>query len=366
MGTCKDRKMYYYTSTDTMRKILSGGNMFATNLGYMNDSREYVNGLNAVGKVLETKVSKERKDTFLKESYNEELTYFSISFCKEDDLLSQWIAYARESGVSMEMTFEEGSNVKLDIVKNDDADKEPINIDVSPKDILYVDMKNGELKPGGIEEIWRWLNENNGKNNDDYLTRKGKDISAYIKQKDFDQEKEYRIAINSATLNDVPKINYRMDRHVLKPYLDVKCAGGWPVTSVMVGPGSNQGLVFQSIKYFLNHAKIQSSKLMTRAQWKSQIGSYFENGGERHEEIWDELKNGNDTLGFYKSWEELDHKPGKEMCQDEKETWAEKISKVIQDKEENKDKRSVHKLRKDYCFTASGIILKRSEIPYIY
>lgn len=41
-------KMYYYTSTDTMCKILQNGNMFATNLNYMNDAQEYVNGLKEI------------------------------------------------------------------------------------------------------------------------------------------------------------------------------------------------------------------------------------------------------------------------------------------------------------------------------
>lgn len=361
MEPCKDKKMYYYTSTDTMSKILSGGNLFATNLGYMNDSREYVNGLNAVGKVLESKVSKESKAAFVEENHSEELTYFSISFCKENDLLSQWIAYARESGVSIEMSFEENKDVELQIANNDAGN--PIVINASPRDIIYVEMKNGELTDEDIEVVWHRLDEGSGGNDDDYLMRKGKDVSAYIKQKDFAQEKEYRIAVDTATLGEVPKIDYRMDRHVLKPYLNVECMGGWPVTSVMVGPGSNQELVFRSIRSFLNHAKIKSSRLQSHAQWKSQIKSYFENGGKYYEEIWNGLKV-DDKLGFYKSWDELDREPEKDIEQGEKEMWAEKVTKVIEEKE--KDKSSDHQLRKDYCFTASGIILKRSEISYIY
>ena len=41
-------RMYYYTSTDTMCKILQKGDMFATNLNYMNDAQEYVNGLKEI------------------------------------------------------------------------------------------------------------------------------------------------------------------------------------------------------------------------------------------------------------------------------------------------------------------------------
>lgn len=38
-------ELYYYTSTDTMRYILEKGDIFATNIRYMNDSEEYINGL---------------------------------------------------------------------------------------------------------------------------------------------------------------------------------------------------------------------------------------------------------------------------------------------------------------------------------
>lgn len=40
--------LYYYTSTDTMRYILGNGDIYATNIRYMNDSEEYTNGLNEI------------------------------------------------------------------------------------------------------------------------------------------------------------------------------------------------------------------------------------------------------------------------------------------------------------------------------
>ena len=37
-------ELYYYTSTETMKLIITGGNIYATNVGYLNDSDEYING----------------------------------------------------------------------------------------------------------------------------------------------------------------------------------------------------------------------------------------------------------------------------------------------------------------------------------
>ena len=119
-------KMYYYTSTDTMCKILQNGNMFATNLNYMNDAQEYVNGLKEIRTLcldedfvrsvyptntdgiidrLIQALNNEMTEKKLIE-YMETNTSYSISFCKDRDLLSQWTTYARESGVSIEMTFD--------------------------------------------------------------------------------------------------------------------------------------------------------------------------------------------------------------------------------------------------------------------
>ena len=48
----KTEELYYYTSSDTMRFILTKGNIFATNLKYMNDGEEYTNGLAELRMVL--------------------------------------------------------------------------------------------------------------------------------------------------------------------------------------------------------------------------------------------------------------------------------------------------------------------------
>ena len=44
-------ELFYYTSTDTMSKILMNGNIYATNIRYMNDSEEYINGLKEIYKL---------------------------------------------------------------------------------------------------------------------------------------------------------------------------------------------------------------------------------------------------------------------------------------------------------------------------
>ena len=109
----RDREgiMYYYASTDTMCKILQNGNMFATNLNYMNDAQEYVNGLKEIRKLclnesfvrsiypedtddgITDRMIEAHRNEMTEEKlgeYMETNTRYSISFCKDGDLLSQW------------------------------------------------------------------------------------------------------------------------------------------------------------------------------------------------------------------------------------------------------------------------------------
>ena len=117
-------ELYYYTTTDTLRYILENGDIFATNIRYMNDSEEYFNGLKELHRLIneEDLVKKwltERKpdnltyealrSAFTKEALQKNMDdadFYSISFCQKNDLLSQWAIYSRESGVSIKMNYD--------------------------------------------------------------------------------------------------------------------------------------------------------------------------------------------------------------------------------------------------------------------
>ncbi|MBD5456814.1 MAG: hypothetical protein HDR23_10205 [Lachnospiraceae bacterium] len=107
--------LYYYTTAGTMKYILSGGNIFTTNMKYMNDSEEYLNGLKEVRDYLLNIADKQdslvqaaqrKLSKSLYEKRREgEINSFSISFSAARDLLSQWSMYAKESGVSLKMNL---------------------------------------------------------------------------------------------------------------------------------------------------------------------------------------------------------------------------------------------------------------------
>lgn len=384
-------KMYYYTSTDTMCKILQNGNMFATNLNYMNDAQEYVNGLKEIRTLcldedfvrsvyptntdgiidrLIQALNNEMTEKKLIE-YMETNTSYSISFCKDRDLLSQWTTYARESGVSIEMTFDMDRDVcfKFNNAAQGAGKTREIDCFTRPREILYLTKGRGtDYKNTGEKVLHRMFPEGYQEGDtDSKLSETWKENSVYIKQYDFYQEKEYRIAFDYMKLNvksGWPRIDYRTEKHVIKPYLDVKCENGWPVTSVMVGPGFNQKVVHRSVKFFLDHAKIKSSELYSRKHWGEQIKRYLESvlpADKMNQQEWIDKRN--QLLNICRT-----------LCENKD------CDQKIEENEQNKLYEMVSELSQTYfeilavkdCesarpyFSKSGIILECSLIPYIY
>lgn len=361
------KKMYYYTSTDTMKKILNGKNLYATNLGYVNDAREYVNGLRAIRKVLESDSSCSSYD--VDEVINEEMisqyanrekdiNFYSISFCVQNDLLSQWTTYSKESGVSIEMEFDLQKEIVLWMPAASSAGEDDTKIEVKPIKIVYCPVCQGEKENGTCnKEIRKLLGIQAGMSEAE-LKPKVWWASAFIKQKEFSHEQEYRIAFRSMDIAPAPRIDYRTDNHVIKPYLDVRCENGWPITSIMIGPGANQDLVYQSVRFFLNTSVISSGRLMTYRQFQRQIEDYFK-CNDTLQEIWERNKNSE----FYKKWEEMQMRSTELIDEASKGNWKNMIDNFLAENVKTEEEKE--KIR--FCsFTKSGIILKKSSIPYIY
>ncbi len=377
------QKLYYYTSTDTMSKILQNGNIWATNLEYMNDSREYLNGINEIRKlVLNSRImrgwfaSKQKRSEYeacpVKEIFSEQngkekqdmSSYYTISFCRKKDLLSQWTTYAKESGVCLEMAFEEDKAKEYLLYQKghkaqDDRD---ISVEKKLKEIYYFTKeRNDEQKyrETAVKILTDLFGEKADNLDSDSLLERWAQISIYVKQYDFYQEEEVRLAFDTMEINSEtgkqPQIGYRTDRQVLKPYLDVQCRDGWPVASVMVGPGYNQDVVYKSIKFFLDHETIKSSALVTDEQWKEQIKSYLCSNKKIHG-LWKQLEKGksvpdNVVQSLYNHWIGFSMKSKEDMMAD--------ITEVMKKQNYQSDFENCY-------FTRSGIIVEKSSVPYIY
>lgn len=366
-----------------MSKILQNGNIWATNLDYMNDSREYLNGISEIRKLVtkpnitakwfESKQKqKEYEECPLREIFSEQngkerenmSSRYTISFCRKKDLLSQWTTYAKESGVCLEMVFEPDKANEYLLYRKDQKDSEDRDITVENrlKEIYYFTEERIDKQKyqETAEKILSDLFGEHAENLDsESLIERWAKISIFVKQYDFYQEEEMRLAFDTMTINSEtgkqPRIGYRIDKHVMKPYLDVQCKKGWPITSVMIGPGYNQDVVYKSVKFFLDHDKIMSCALKTEEQWKEQIKNYL-CSSKKIFPFWKELEN-NKTVpdknikSLYDKWQTF--------SVSSKEVVLADIAEIIKQSKYCPD-------FENYYLTRSGIIAEKSSISYIY
>lgn len=369
-------ELYYYTSTDTMRYILEKGDIFATNIRYMNDSEEYINGLEELFRLAKNedlvnkwKIDKCRNDiriedirrTFTAENLEKcrrIMDYYSISFCQKNDLLSQWAIYAKESGVSIKMNFENDSyhfhtdsNVKgkkskwelvpekvlyftYDSMENarDEYEKQSFLI----LDKLYA--KDSKDPTEGKDEVWRY-------------------VSTFVKRYDFYQESESRLVFQPTQTSYFPRVQYREDQKVLKPYLDIVCKDGWPVWEIMIGPGFNQQVVYNSVEHFLNHVEIKAG-IRNTADYLKRIKAYWTPYADelKSTEIYNDLQRHITDTGTVK------------MClEDARIIFGEQMQQICSDIcKKDKYSEGLKKYIKRHRFINNGIVLSKSSIPFIY
>lgn len=116
--------LYYYTTTETTSFILKKGDIFATNISYLNDSEEYINGLkelrellcgNTAGKYAKSAQKYLPGAEVYRKALKEVHDIYSISFSQEKDLLSQWYMYAKESGVRLKMNIADDDELEVKV-----------------------------------------------------------------------------------------------------------------------------------------------------------------------------------------------------------------------------------------------------------
>ncbi len=370
-------ELYYYTSTDSMHYILQGGNIYATNIRYMNDSQEYLNGLN------ELRILSEDKDLLKKiplaaeldlaslseedwMSNSKDTEFYSISFCATNDLLSQWAIYAKESGTSLKMNFKEEdytftteSRVKKRTSCAEEQANQLATWKISPKKIFYFtkeSMEKNEYEEIATEIIKEIYYEK--LRNPDLRETEGlKKISTIIKRYDFYQENEYRLAFSPKDVAFPPHIKYRHDNKILKPYLNIKCEHGWPIWEIMIGPGMNQQIVFDSLEHFLNNESVKVG-IKNSDDYIERVKSYLDS-------LYIENKNDgsyNELMVYLSNRNDID----KEDFESIKKATYFYVQKIIREIESDPNNILGKEFIKSHIFTRSGVIITRSSIPYIF
>lgn len=239
--------VYHYTSLDVLVKIIQSRQLWATNIGYLNDTSERSLYLNLAKERLPELVREEGNsaarlsfDSSAAGSlpYDENLmSLFVTSFTTEDDSLPQWRAYT-PPGLGVQIGFKTDALKKARICHYEQSEKMEQNLVTSrfsffPVAYISDDPQDGEDQMLIAEyrvHLERYLGEIDKGTYAGSLTtylerRLGKSACRY-KHVSFAHEKEYRLLVESFGAT-VP-LHYRSAKTALVPYikLNIPCSSG--------------------------------------------------------------------------------------------------------------------------------------------
>lgn len=253
-SSISDQIYCHYTTPAAFSNIfadyISGGRrgpvtkckMRASHIRFMNDSREYLDGC---------RWFKKHSGTFRADEFNDDM--YSISFCGDEDLLSQWKWYGKNSGIAI--TFDMDNikfkyyDVKNKLLPEEDSSTRPLPINYTHRE-----------KKEYFEKIDQYCKEK--QLNQSSTLFRGNLFIPFCKDQSFKEEKESRLIFYTADDDTMEQagikpfnIKYTVSGNIIKPTLDVEFRAIDPnrgiVKKLTVGPGQDQELVYQALIHIL-------------------------------------------------------------------------------------------------------------------
>lgn len=390
-GVGDNYKLYHYTNLKVLDALLANCTFWASHIRYLNDSKECEAGAE------------------IDASGSNYAGLFTVSFSQESDSLHQWITYAKESGVAVELDYEL-------ICRNEPGKEDWYCIDSIKKKKEGEGIKYSEQIGIKLQSLIYEVNYNNRADIDikgkDYNTFRKLWQAAYKKSDSYIGEKEVRLAV-FATIkrNDgnetKSKINYFClpEKNILRPYLELTFGYNTgigknrifkpclPIKSITVGPSGIQQTVFDSVvhrikfgecniynycakdktqfvKNFINYLYEVycncnlKSKYLDSAIKLADVWSY-DSGKELRENIIDAMNylivKGKELADFIK-WVKYENDIAQALiCSWMRENMDENTSIVEKEKVS-----MIKEINQNFYFSKEGILIRKSKIPYIF
>lgn len=278
--------VYHYTSVTNLASIISSGELWATNLNYLNDVSEGQLFLRAAKRRLPMIKSLSHLNHDLMVSLLNEEPHtrpvheipFIVSFTKHRNSLPQWRAYCHEgNGVSI--------GFRTNHIQRDQF--EPYGYGStfgmnSPVTSLHSVTYLADLDDGLVD---RFLSEDAAdvarmfgvKNVDEtQMDWRVKARAATVKDESFTDEGEYRLIVHNVSPSLYsPILGVRTSKTTLVPFIKVPLSTnvgpdepGSPICEVVVGPCPNPTLTVEAVRFLLTisgiDAEVSSSLLPYR------------------------------------------------------------------------------------------------------
>lgn len=266
--------LYHYTTLDGLLGILNSKNLWATNICYLNDSREFMHTIDLVKKAVAKSIMPYSSNKLMYshldsiyESINQIFNTIPIinygiyvtSFSKKGDLLSQWRGYCPLNsgcsiGIRMDTLNKIANENGFSLVECDyKLDKQSDEIMALVNDIITSEpemFKPSVGKPISQDQINRVVYD---------IYRSSARIAPKFKDESFSEEKEWRLIPNDFIDYRSEQVNFRAGKSSLIPYIDIKLNVDTPyvpIEEIIVGPTHHISLSVSAVEQLLHRLDI--------------------------------------------------------------------------------------------------------------
>lgn len=263
------RRLSHYTTLAGLMGIIESGQIWASNVKFLNDSRELDHGLEASREAIDIILKKRRSLKVWHEALKHasgELEQgkipntYAACFCARADILSQWRGYGgMEQGVSITFT---ASDLERRMRQSKAEYCRVIYGNVTAANKMLASLSS-ELDI--FEDVVGIRSEEHRK--EAAYTAVCRLIPRF-KHLGFGDEREWRFVVQHANIRE--DVCFRSNRNLIVPY--VKLLGGGdklPIEYITIGPGRDPDLTARSVRVFLakhgyDLAKVKISKVPYR------------------------------------------------------------------------------------------------------
>jgi hypothetical protein len=254
--------LYHYTGPVALQGIVESRSLWATRIDYLNDRREFHIALDESLALLASKTTSDTlrkladyvRDKF--EGLVPRKDVYVVSLSARADLLSQWRAYAPDSG-GYSIGFRTADLVKGHAErfyfgrcvyrKTERAELLLQLLTSAVENAEQADERTGGVVGAGLELVTAVFF-----------------LSPFFKHDSFEEEAEWRIAVMPMHLAGYRPVRFRAAAGNLVPYVHLPLAAEGtplPIQSVYVGPNREQDLAAQSLRMFLHGAGLTACEV---------------------------------------------------------------------------------------------------------
>ncbi len=252
-----EHSLFHYTSLSGFQGIVVDKNIWATDISYLNDTREYTCAIDSILRRVKERTAVQPRLARLQsliEGYKwdkRSLKPFVVSFSKHEDSLSQWRGYCGdESGVSLgfdPLFLVKTANDFADAHSNDDT-----AVFGTLTRCLYEEQEQN-LKIDALINFFLEIPEevDNREISHHAIVVGVMLLAPTFKDSSFSDEAEWRVIIQPINTKHI-KLDYRKGKSMLVPYLKLPLSlEGDGLEKVVIGPTPHYELSIDSATAFL-------------------------------------------------------------------------------------------------------------------